>query len=264
MEDAGSGRNLQALETDKDRLIEELREAVRARDEFVAIAAHELRNPMTPVLMQASLLLSMVESPARCRPDVILPRVQQLEHAIQEFVRRATTLLDISRIAAGNVRIEPVRTDFSVVLRKVVSRASLAAQRAQCPLLEEVDPEIVGFWDPLALEQITENLLTNAIKFGAGKPVTIALRYDGQTARFTVRDRGIGISEEDRARIFQRFERAVTRREHGGFGIGLWLTNQLVTAMSGTIAVESAPGEGTIFAVALPVGDAEQMKAKSA
>ena len=106
--------------------------------------------------------------------------------------------------------------------------------------------------------------MSNAIKFGAGKPVDVALRADGRAARLTIRDRGIGISEEDRARIFKRFERAVTRREHGGFGVGLWLANQLVAAMGGAVAVESAPGEGTNFTVTLPLGGAEQQGASGA
>jgi signal transduction histidine kinase len=117
----------------------------------------------------------------------------------------------------------------------------------------------VGCWDRLALEQITENLLSNAIKFGAGKPVTVILRADAHTARLSVQDQGIGISEKDRERVFQRFERAVTRREHGGFGIGLWVSNQLVTAMGGSIAIESTPGKGTRFTVTLPISSAERL-----
>ena len=117
---------------------------------------------------------------------------------------------------------------------------------------------VIGTWDRLALEQVTENLLSNALKFGAGKPVAVALRADGRAARLAVRDRGIGISDADRARVFGRFERAVARREHGGFGVGLWLVNQLVTAMGGTIAVEGAPGEGTTFTVMLPLAGAER------
>src|SRR3978361_40154 len=125
-------------EADKDRLIEELREAVRARDEFVAIAAHELRNPMTPILMQVGLLLAAAKSPDRCRSDVITPRLELLEMAVTEFVRRSTVLLDVSRIAAGNVRIEVAEVNLSALIRGVVSRTAVAAQRARCRLDEEL------------------------------------------------------------------------------------------------------------------------------
>jgi two-component system, OmpR family, sensor kinase len=264
MEDTGNNRNSGRSEIDKDRLIEELREAVRARDEFVAIAAHELRNPMTPILMQVGLLLSAARTLDRCRPDVITPRLELLEVAVTEFVRRSNALLDVSRIAAGNVRIEVIEVNLSALIRGVVSRTGIAAQRARCRLDEELQEGVVGMWDPMALEQVAENLLINATKFGAGHPIAVILRADRQTAKLIIRDEGIGISEEDRARIFQRFERAVTRREHGGFGIGLWLANQLVVAMRGTIIIESAPGEGTTFTVMLPLDGPPQPETSSA
>jgi two-component system, OmpR family, sensor kinase len=241
---------------DKDRLIEELREAVRARDEFVAIAAHELRNPMTPILMQVHNLITAARDPLRCRLEVLGPRLDLLEHAVRDFVRRSTTLLDVSRIAAGNLRIEPSKVDLSEIARGVVDRAEPAARLARSRLEADLQDGVVGMWDRLALEQVVENLLSNALKFGAGKPVTLTLRSDGQAAQLAVGDRGIGISEADRARIFQRFERAVTQREHGGFGVGLWLANQLVVAMGGTIDIESTPGEGATFLVRLPLGTA--------
>jgi signal transduction histidine kinase len=247
-------------EADKDRLIEELREAVRTRDEFVAIAAHELRNPMTPILMQVHNLAGAARDPRRCRPELLAPRLELLEHAVRDFVRRATTLLDVSRIAAGNVRVEPTEVDLSHVVRGVVDGAAVAARMAHCPLELNLQEGVVGMWDRLAVEQVAENLLSNAIKFGAGKPVGVVLRSDGQTARLVVRDRGIGISEKDRARIFGRFEQAVGQREHGGFGVGLWLVSQLIAAMGGGIAIESMPGEGSTFTVTLPLNDAGQQR----
>ncbi len=260
MADTGSSRDGPCDNADKDHLIAELRElvaelreAVQARDEFVAIAAHELRNPMTPILMQVSGLAAAARDPRRGRPELLAPRLELLELAVREFVRRSTALLDVSRIAAGNVRIELAEVDLTDVVRGVVERMDVAARMARSRLDTDLQEGVVGSWDRLALEQVTENLLSNAIKFGAGKPVSVALSADGRTARLAVGDHGIGISEGDRAHIFGRFERAVRRREHGGFGIGLWLANQLVTAMGGVITVEGAPGEGSTFTVTLPL-----------
>lgn len=264
MADTGSRQDGPCGEAGEDRLIEELREALRARDEFVAIAAHELRNPMTPILMQVGGLLAAARDPRRCRPELLAPRLEILELAVQEFVRRSTALLDVSRIAAGNLRIEPAEVDLTGVVRAVVDRAGMVARMARSPIEATLQDGVVGRWDRLALEQVTENLLSNALKFGAGRPVEVALAADGGAARLAIRDRGIGISEADRARIFGRFERAVTRREHGGFGIGLWLANQLVTAMDGAIAVEGGPGGGTVFTVTLPLGGARQRGASGA
>jgi two-component system OmpR family sensor kinase len=254
MAEPGEGRSSEDSQTDKDRLIEDLREAVRARDEFVAIAAHELRNPMTPILMRIGFLLAAAKDPDECRPEVIAPRTEALEQAVQEFVRRSTKLLNVSRIATGNLRIEPAEVDLSLAVRGVVDRAAVAARVARCRIEADLQEGVVGIWDRLAVEQVAENLLSNAIKFGAGKPVSVRLHSDSKAAQLAVRDQGIGICEEDRARIFQRFEQAVTRREHGGFGIGLWLANQMVMAMGGTIDVESCLGEGSIFVVRLPLG----------
>jgi signal transduction histidine kinase len=254
MGETGRGREGESDQAGKDRLIEELREAVRARDEFVAIAAHELRNPLTPILMQVGALLAAASNSDRCRPEVITPMVEILEAAVQEFVRRSTTLLDVSRISAGNLSIEPAEVDLSIVMRGIVDRADVAARMSRCRLQPDLQQGVIGMWDRFAIEQVADNLLSNAIKFGAGAPVFIKLRADSQDAELTVRDQGIGISEDDRARIFQRFERAVARREHGGFGIGLWLANQMVTAMGGTLKVESSPGQGSTFVVRLPLG----------
>ena len=112
---------------------------------------------------------------------------------------------------------------------------------------------VSGCWDRLALEQVTENLISNAIKYGAGKPIAISLSSDDGIARLSVRDEGAGISLDDQARIFGRFERAVRQRPHGGFGIGLWVAQQLVSALHGEIAISSQPGAGSDFIVALPL-----------
>ena len=245
-------------QADKDRLIEELHEAVRARDEFVSIAAHELRNPMTPILLLVHRVLASARRSDRCQPEILVPQVELLEEAVNEFVRRATALLDVSRVAAGNVRIEATDTDLSRVVLGVVARLAPEARMAGCRVEPNLQEGVVGMWDRLAVEQIAENLLSNALKFGAGQPVNVLLRSSGRAARLTVWDRGIGISEEDRARIFERFERAVVRREHGGYGVGLWLVNQLVVAMGGTVRVESVPGEGASFTVELPLGASRQ------
>jgi len=125
---------------------------------------------------------------------------------------------------------------------------------AGCVLRFDPNGEIRGHWDRLRLEQVVTNLLTNAIKYGAGKPIDVAVERAPSLARLTVRDQGIGISAEDQARIFQRFERAVSTRHFGGFGLGLWISKNLVEAHGGRIHVVSQPGAGATFTVELPTG----------
>jgi signal transduction histidine kinase len=238
---------------DLRRLVAELRAALRARDEFIAIAAHELRNPMTPILMQVEALRASAQRPNGS--ERVVAGLERLERLVLEYIRRATTLLDVSRITAGKLRLAPVPTDLSALVRRVAGTFAPAAGRAGCRLDLEIEDCVRGIWDPLAVEQMFDNLLSNAIKFGAGKPIAIALAAetgDGAAARLVVRDHGPGIAPEDRARLFERFEQTMTGREQGGFGIGLWLVAQLLAAMGGTIEVESQPGEGAAFIVRLP------------
>ena len=105
----------------------------------------------------------------------------------------------------------------------------------------------------MRLEQVISNLLTNALKYGPGKPIEVETARDGNLARIRVRDYGIGIEPENQRRIFERFERAVSDRHYGGLGLGLWIARQVVEASGGTITVQSAPGEGSLFSVELPM-----------
>jgi signal transduction histidine kinase len=112
---------------------------------------------------------------------------------------------------------------------------------------------VVGGWDRSRVEQILNNILSNALKYGAGKPVTVEVAGDAERALVHVRDEGIGISPSDRARIFARFERAVPTAHYGGLGLGLYLANQMVSAHGGRLHVESSEGAGATFTVELPL-----------
>ena len=235
------------------RLVAELTQAVHARDAFIAIAAHELRNPMTPMLGYVEHILSVGRRPESECPEAIIVALERLANLIGEYIKRATTLLDISRITAGKLRAELSVVDLSGMMRQAVHRHRADAERSGCRLEPSIEGEVSGLLDELAVEQIADNLLSNAVKYGAGEPIEVSLVRDGTKARLTVRDHGIGISEEDQARIFDAFERAVTRREEGGFGIGLWVVRHLVDAMHGEIHVTSRPAEGSTFTVTLPL-----------
>lgn len=128
-------------------------------------------------------------------------------------------------------------------------RAELAW--THCPIELQVRPGIIGQWEFLRLEQVVTNLVTNAAKYGSGKPIEVVLEAEGRRARLTVRDHGIGIAAEDQARIFEPCERAVSTRHYGGFGLGLWIVRQIIESMGGTIRVRSVSGEGSTFTVEL-------------
>lgn len=237
--------------------VEELRQAVRARDDFIAIAAHELRNPMTPIAGLAELALAAARKAEGTCPPLVTTLLDRMQLAVQEFVKRATRLLDVSRIEAGNLRLELSVIDLSVLVLAVVQRYDIAAKRGNSPLELDIEQGVAGLWDRLAVEQVVENLLSNALKFGAAKPVTVRLRSDGRSACLEVQDRGVGMLPDQQARIFGRFEQVVTQHRGSGFGVGLWIANRLVTAMDGRIAVSSRVGEGSTFTITLPLTPSE-------
>lgn len=246
-------RVVEAAERQHARLVAELTEAVHARDAFIAIAAHELRNPMTPILGYVEHMAALCRRPQSECPEVIIAALDRLAALIGEYIKRTTTLLDISRITAGKLRVELSVVDLSVIIGQVVHRHRADAERSRCRLQASIEDNVSGLLDELAVQQIADNLLSNAVKYGAGKPIEVSLVRHGTAARLTVRDHGIGISEDDQARIFEAFERAVTRREHGGFGVGLWVVRQLVDAMYGEVQVTSRPAQGSAFTVTLPL-----------
>jgi signal transduction histidine kinase len=233
--------------------VEELRQAVRAQADFIAIAAHELRNPMTPLLGVAELALAAARAAGDTCPPRVTALLRRMQVIVQDYIGRATRLLDVSRIQAGNLRLEPCATDLSTLVLSVAQKYEVTATRGHSPLDLDIADAVCGLWDRLAVEQIADNLLSNALKFGAGHAVTLRLRSDERSASLEVQDRGIGMEPDQQARIFGRFEQVVGQHRGGGFGIGLWVANHLVTAMGGRIAVSSIPGKGSTFTVTLPL-----------
>lgn len=237
-------------DADKERLIAELRAAVAARDEFIAVAAHELRNPMTPIVGQVQLLLSRARR--EHASETLISGLEMLETAVDHYVRRATTLLEITRLNAEKIQLQPVLFDLCELVRDCVRKYEQMAARAGSELRFFVDQPVLGTWDRLATEQVIDNLVSNAIRYGDSQPVRIDLAADEQQVELRVVDRGIGIAPADHAKIFERFEQGSAAPRTGGFGIGLWLSNKLVQAQGGLLQVDSELGQGSTFIVSLP------------
>src|SRR4051812_21887824 len=243
-----SGQTLEELQ----RRNAELTEAVAARDTFIAVAAHELRNPMTPMIGQVDLLLNGLRA-GRYSPEQVEQRLERIRLVMNHYLKRAATLLDVSRITSGKLRLEPSPFDLSELVHEIVETFAAAARHAGTPIDVNAPASLLGTWDRLGMEQIFDNLVSNAIKYGARQPVKIWAEDREDYVCIRVRDHGPGISIDDRARIFGRFERAVGRDERrSGFGVGLWVVGQLVDAMGGTIGVDDAQGGGSVFTVTLP------------
>lgn len=238
----------------RDLEIAELKRELRARDDFIAVVAHELRNPMGAISLQTEALLLLIQRSGDSIPPLVCSRVEMLRRQTEAFVRRATMLLDVSRAAAGQVPLAPEPCELVAVVRTVIDGFRAELELRRIPLTLAAPETIDGYWDRLRIEQIVFNLISNAIKYGDGKPIRVALRATMGHALISVRDRGIGVPRADRARIFERFERGLGQKHEVGFGVGLWLVRTIVRAMSGEIDVRSRAGEGSRFVVRLPRG----------
>lgn len=241
-----------------ERNVAELEEAVAARDAFLAVAAHELRNPMTPILAHVQRLRRLVEPQGETGTDLI-SGLDRLEVLVEHYVRRATVLLDVSRMTSGKLSLRNAPFDLAQLLRDVAETLAPAALYVGSTIAVDAPDELVVDSDRMAMEQVLDNLISNAIKYGLGRPIALSLHIEAGEIVLNVRDHGQGISAADRSRIFGRFERAVSQGSViGGFGVGLWVVGQLADAMGAAIQVQSVPNEGTTFTLRLPHHGMEQ------
>ena len=233
--------------------------AVAARDEFLAVAAHELRTPLTSMLLHIEAIERTLPAEAAGAPEATMhvpPTDQKRILAVARQARRLSglidSMLDVSKLTGGHLSLELGPVDVAALVREVVQRFTPDATAAACTLTLRLDTPTVGLLDATRLDQIVTNLIANALKYGAGSPIEIAVEGDEQVIRLTVRDHGIGISPVDQQRIFLRFERAADERQYSGAGLGLWITSELVKALGGRITLHSVPGHGAAFTVVLP------------
>jgi signal transduction histidine kinase len=244
-----AGRAASAVEN--ARLYREAQEATRAREEFLSIASHELKNPLTSLqLAVQQLLASPDESGERA---ATAPALQRIDRSTKRVISLAEDLLDVTSGRAARAHLDLQDADLSTVVAEVVAGMQDVIARSGSEVTVRASGATVGHWDKRRLDQVVTNLLTNALKFGAKKPIAVTL--DGETeacVRLHVRDHGIGIPLDEQTRIFERFHRAVSDRHYAGFGLGLWLVRRLVEAHGGTIRVTSEPGAGATFTVELP------------
>jgi two-component system, OmpR family, sensor kinase len=181
-------------------------------------------------------------------PPKLSRGLERLEAAVEVFMRRATTLLEVSRIASGRLELHPATADLSALTAETIERYAPLAVMARTSITLSAPPSLMGSWDKGALEQILENLISNAFKYADQKPIDVAIDCEKDKVRLQVRDRGIGM--ENPEAVFDKFLKA---ESSSGFGVGLWVVRHLCEAMEGSVSVQSALGEGSTFTVTLPL-----------
>jgi len=236
---AVTGLVLGAMAAERER-------ALSLREEFIALASHELRTPLTPLKLQLLMLRRTSKDPEVPR------RLDSVDRQLVRLTRLVEDLLDTSRMASGSWSLRRERMDLGALAQDVVAGLEGELEAAGCGASVRVFGPVGGEWDPTRLQQVVSNLVTNAMKFGAGKPITVSVNGEGDQVELQVTDEGVGVARHEQRRIFEPFERAREARDVAGLGLGLYVVRTVVEAHGGRVAVRSEPGQGSTFTVRLP------------
>jgi len=241
--------------TERNRLFLEAQNAIRARDEFLSIASHELKTPLTSLKLQLQMALRGVDPEKNLVPSP--EKLAKVLKIFNEQVNRLTNLiedlLDVSRISAGKLILRRETLNLGQLANEVVEQFSAIATEAHCSVELKINNEVSGVWDRTRIEQTIVNLLSNAIKYAPNSPITIDVASDDANATIIVQDLGPGIPKDQHTKIFDRFERVTTSKNINGLGLGLYIVSEIVHSHSGSIRVESEAGQGAKFIVTLPL-----------
>ena len=243
-----------AIALENALLYERAEEAVRARDEFLAVASHELKTPLTPLRIRIQTIERLVARGelGNVPREKLLQLFGGAEAQVLRIVGLVDDLLDVTRITTRKLKLRPEPMDLVQSVRAVVERHAHELAEARCAVRIEAPPEVRGTWDRLRVEQVLTNLVLNAAKYVPGARVDVRVRADAEHAEIAVHDDGPGIAPADQQRIFLPFERATSYLAVSGFGLGLFIVRQIVEAHGGSVTLDSAPGRGTTFTIALP------------
>jgi signal transduction histidine kinase len=242
--------------------VREKERAVDARDEFLGIASHELKTPITSLKLQIQMERRKLERTANPTAEAHLGFTRGLERQANRLANIVEQLLDVSRMGNHRIPLDLSEFDPAEMVRELTSRLAPDFAHAKNELELRLQADLVCRWDRFRIEQVLENLLSNAMKYAPGKPIIVVLAENGGEVEFVVRDEGSGIPEEKQSHIFNRFVRVNSSPNIKGLGLGLFISKQLVEAHGGRIWARSKNGQGTTFYIQLP-RDASAANAKT-
>lgn len=241
--------------TESKRKERDLENALKAREQFLAIAGHELKTPLTSMLLH--LQVNEWDVNNRFAEEFTEEKIRTKINRQRQHLHRITFLvdniLDESRISTGKLILRPEKVDLSFMTSQIIEQIKVIAEEAKTELRFTPTKIVEGQWDSFRMEQVLLNLLMNAIRYGNSNPVHIEVDHDEHHAYLIVRDQGIGIKEEDHAKVFKRFERGIIEGRCSGMGLGLYIVHNIVIAHSGQIKLKSELGKGSEFTVMLPL-----------
>jgi len=245
---------LRGIADERERLLEDRNRAIEARDQFLAVAAHELRTPIATLTLLVDHLVATI-TPVATGPSeaTAVQQLTLLKRQVERLTALIVQMLDVSLITSGGLQLVPAPVDLREVVGDVLARFDLEIRQRNISVAVDAPHPVAGTWDAARVDQVVTNLLSNALKYGAGRPVEVSVRAEAPHAVVVIRDYGVGIPPDEQDRIFGPFARATTARYHAGLGLGLWIAQQIARASGGRITVESQPGEGSTFSVELPL-----------
>ncbi|MBK5301259.1 MULTISPECIES: hybrid sensor histidine kinase/response regulator [Gammaproteobacteria] len=260
-----SRREQEALLKQLQNTQNELEQAVRMRDDFMSIVAHEVRTPLNGLILETQLRKMHLarDNAAAFTLDKMHAMVDRDERQIKSLIRLIEDMLDVSRIRTGKLSIRPSRFDLVQLVNNLLQNFAPQVEAAESSVTLTAEQPVLGHWDEFRIEQVISNLLTNALRYGAKSQIDVRVYNQHGQAWVEVQDRGIGISEENQQRIFQQFERVSAKAVVAGLGLGLFISEQIVAAHGGSITVESRIGEGALFRVCLPLQENSPINATS-
>lgn len=237
---------------ERDLSDEKAKQAIALRDNFLSVASHELKTPLTTINLRAQRLQKLVKDPSKMTPEKITDSSNAIMLQIKRLTRLIDNLLDISKITAGKLDVNKERCDLAAITKEVVAHFEGTTNNSTITLHHESGVE--GYFDRYRMEQVITNLISNAIKYGNGKPIEVFVTTSEGHANLQVKDNGMGIEKNNHEKIFERFERLVSDREISGLGLGLWIVHRIVSQLDGDISVASdGAGKGAIFTVTIPL-----------
>lgn len=249
---------------DNSILYSESQDAIKLRDEFFSIASHELKTPISSLSLHLQLMRRMLRRAVSIEElqNVLSGKMKDLESQLKRLTGLIENLLDVSRLRSGKISLAVEKFNFAELLRDLIHRVQPMARHRGMTIELRDCAEVVGYWDRFRLEQVVNNLLTNAIKYGDAKPVYVSLTQDGDFLELKVADQGRGIPQADHDRIFDRFERSDHNSQISGLGLGLYIVDQFVKSHFGEVRVHSEPNNGATFFVRLPIAESPDFYTK--
>ncbi|MFD0914474.1 hybrid sensor histidine kinase/response regulator [Methylophilus luteus] len=233
----------------------ELQHSLNMREEFMSLVAHEMRTPLNTLFLEVQVRLSQLakNNLSIFTPEHLQKMLDRSERQLKSMMRLIEDMLDVSRIKNGKLSIQPQGANLSLLVRQLAEDLTPLAKESEVEFVLQIDSEIEGHWDAFRIEQIIINLLTNAVRYGKGKPVHVSLAMEGEHAVIKVADQGVGIAEHEQKKIFEAFERSGDNEVKAGLGLGLYISRKLAEAHAGEISVVSQKNHGSTFILRLPL-----------